>query len=429
MATRWSSRAWPSCSERASVVTRILEALAGACPTFGARPGAPEDAFDGVEPGHVARPASTGEVAATMAASSALGLRVAVRGGGTKLDWGLPPSGVEVLLDLTGMGGLLEHAAGDLVLRAEAGARLTGIQSALLPHRQWLPIDEVLPGSTLGGVVATGLSGPTRHREGGVRDLLIGATAVRADGTVARVGGRVVKNVAGYDLCKLFTGSYGTLAVLTEVTFRLRPLAAARRFLRLELDPGELAPALRALRRAPEAPSALELVARGTGPVVLRILLEGRPDAVGERASALGERLGATDEGGAPPAGWGRLPGEATVKVTSELAGLGGLVATLGSLAAEEGLAEAELSGLPGVGVVYLGLAASSDPARVAALLSRLRRRLGAGGGATVLRGPAALRGAVDCWGEVPGLELMRRIKDQLDPDHLLAPGRFVGGI
>lgn len=409
-------------------MARIHQALQAACPTLGVRPGGPEDQFDGVEPDYVARPASTGEVAAVMAVASELALRVAVRGAGTKLDWGLPPSGLEVLLDLADLDGLLEHAEGDLVLRAQAGARLAAVQEALLPHRQWLPLDEVVAGSTLGGIVATGLAGPSRHREGGVRDLLIGATAVRVDGTVARAGGKVVKNVAGYDLCKLFTGSYGTLVVLTEVTFRLRPLPAARRFLRLAPEAGDLPAVLRALRLAPEAPSALELQALGAGPAVLTILLEGRADAVDERAAHLGARLGAEDAGETPPKGWGRLPGGATIKVTSELAALGDVVGSLRDAAAELGL-EAELVALPGVGVVYLGLDGSSDPARVGSLLSALRRQRGAGTSVTVLRGPSDLRRGVDCWGEVPGLDLMRRIKDQFDPEHRLAPGRFVGGI
>src|SRR5699024_1074990 len=152
------------------------------------------------------------------------GLAVVPTGNGTKLDWAGAPERVDVLLDMSGVHGIVEHAAGDLVVRARAGTMLDEVNEAVRQSGQQFAIDHSLPAATLGGVVATGESGPGRHAFGGVRDLLIGVTVVCADGTVTTSGGKVVKNVAGYDLGKLYTGSYGTLGVITELIFRLHPV-------------------------------------------------------------------------------------------------------------------------------------------------------------------------------------------------------------
>ena len=149
---------------------------------------------------------------------------VVARGGGTKLDWGAPPSTVDLLVDLSGMNRVLEHAAGDLIVHAEPGVRLSQLQALVSQAGQRLAVDEQVPGSTVGGLVATGLCGPLRLAYGCIRDLLIGISVVRADGVVTKSGGKVVKNVAGYDLGKLYTGSFGTLGIVAEATFRLHPV-------------------------------------------------------------------------------------------------------------------------------------------------------------------------------------------------------------
>lgn len=407
----------------------VLEELASACPANGARPAGPADDVDGVAPAAVARPASTSEVAATMVVTARHGLRVVTRGAGTKLDWGLPPLAAEVVLNLSAMDRILEHSSGDLVVRVEAGARLAQVQAALARHGQWLPIDEVVPGSTLGGIVATGLSGPSRHRHGAVRDLLIGATVVRADGAVAKAGGKVVKNVAGYDLCKLFTGSYGTLVVLTELVLRLRPLPHARRFLGVRVPEARLEATLAAVRRSQVEPTALELVRDDPdGPVGLTVLLEGRPGPLRQRVEALAALLGAPEERDGPPPGWGTLPGEVTVKVTSPPAAVPGVVRLVREAADTTGLAPLVRSSA-GVGVTYVGLGPDAPVEALATLLGTLRRRGPETGATTVLRAPRAVRQTLDVWGEVPGLDLMRKVKSQFDPEGRLAPGRFVGGI
>ena len=135
---------------------------------------------------------------------------------------------MDLLVDLSAMDHVLEHSAGDLIVRAEPGVRLSELQRLLAGSGQRLAIDEVVPGSTIGGLVATGLCGPMRLAHGCVRDLLIGVRVVRADGVAAKSGGKVVKNVAGYDLGKLYTGSYGTLGIVAEAVFRLHPVPESR---------------------------------------------------------------------------------------------------------------------------------------------------------------------------------------------------------
>ena len=163
-----------------------------------------------------------------MRAAAGHELAVVPRGGGSRLGWGTPPSRCDLVIDMSRMAEVLEHAAGDLVARVQAGARMGDVAAVLAQAGQEIALD--VPGdATVGGVVASGLAGPRRLRYGTPRDLLIGITIVRADGTVAKSGGKVVKNVAGYDLGKLFAGSAGTLGLITEATFRLHPLPAARR--------------------------------------------------------------------------------------------------------------------------------------------------------------------------------------------------------
>ena len=160
-------------------------------------------------------------------------LAVVARGGGSRLGWGVPPSRCDLVIDMSRMSAVVEHSAGDLVARMQAGARLGDVAAVLARDGQELALD-VPHEATIGGVVATGLAGPRRLRYGTPRDLLIGITIVRADGTVARSGGKVVKNVAGYDLGKLLAGSAGTLALITEATFRLHPLPAAKAYVTAE---------------------------------------------------------------------------------------------------------------------------------------------------------------------------------------------------
>jgi glycolate oxidase FAD binding subunit len=409
----------------------LIEELARACPGASPRPGEAPDAIDGVMPETVVFPRTNEEVAAVLRLAARWERTVVARGAGTKLDWGNPPRSAQVLVDLSRMGTVLEHARGDLVVRVEAGARLAEVNGQLAGAQQWLPVDEVVPGSTIGGVVGTGICGPSRYSQGPVRDLVIGVTVVRADGVIARAGSKVVKNVAGYDLAKLFTGSYGTLGIITEAIFRLRPAPPERRYVTASYpDEAALQPALAGVLRGQMAPAAIEVQrTEADGGISLSVLVEGRAGPVDRRAGALAEMLSGGDVSEHPPGAWGSLPGPVTLKMTTELRSVTALLALVRRLAAAHEVVPV-VRGSAGTGVLFIGLASDCPASVLAALLGDLREgcaRLG--GHVTVVRAPTTVKPALDVWGPVPGLELMRRVKAEFDPDHRLAPGRFVGGI
>jgi glycolate oxidase FAD binding subunit len=344
-------------------------------------------------------PTSTEAAAEAMRAAARDGLAVLARGAGTKHDWGNPVRRVDLVVETKNLTGVVEHAAGDLIAVVRAGTPVEEVQAKLAPAGQQLGLDAPLPGATVGGTVAMNTSGPRRMLYGTVRDLLIGVTIVRADGVVAKAGGKVVKNVAGYDLGKLITGSYGTLGLITECVFRLHPL-----------------------------PAATAVVRRHVGEVA--VLLEGVPAGVAGRVTATRAILGGdsvTDE--TTPDWWGRYPwqpGGVGIKLTAALSGVASLLAAAGT----HHDVPVRVRGSAGAGVLYAGLPASTEPAVVARIVDELRAAAErAGGHAVVLTAPDPVREQVDIWGPVAGLDLMRRVKRQFDPDGRLAPGRFIGGI
>ncbi|MEU0556212.1 FAD-binding oxidoreductase [Dactylosporangium sp. NPDC006015] len=398
--------------------------IAGASPVPAAR-------IAGVPAAAVASPASTAEVADVVRGAAGDDLALVVRGGGTRQDWALPPQRLDLILETSNLCGLVEHAAGDLVAVVRAGTPLRQVQEALRPAGQQLALDEPLPGATVGGTVAVNASGPRRMLYGTVRDLLIGVTVVRADGVVAKAGGKVVKNVAGYDLGKLVAGSYGTLGVITECAFRLHPLPAARRFVSVRVDgPDDAARVLAAVLGAQVVPSALEV---DTDPLTVTALVEGVPEGVAQRAADLEKLLG--DGAGTaetPPPGWGTYPwrpGDIGIKLTSALSRVPYLLTAVGVTAQLHDV-RLHVRGSAGTGVLYAGLPGDTDPGSVVGVVSDLRAATRAGAGhCVVLTSPPAVRSRVDVWGHVDGLDLMRRVKEQFDPLGILAPGRFVGGI
>jgi glycolate oxidase FAD binding subunit len=379
-----------------------------------------EDQVAGVRARFVAAPGSTEAAAAVLAEAARRGLAIVIRGAGTKLDWGNPPERADLIVDTHRLTGIVEHAAGDLITVVRAGTTMGELAGGLAG--QQLALDAA-PDATVGGTVAVNTSGPRRMLYGTTRDLLIGITVVRPDGKVARAGGKVVKNVAGYDLGKLFTGSYGTLGLITECAFRLHPRPAAAAVVRRRFaDPAE---AVAAVLAAQVVPSALEIDAPPGADVEVAVLVEGSAAGVRERVAALVKLLGGeTDEG--LPDWWARQPwpdGGTGLKLTAPLSRIPALLASAGSAAGD-----VAVRGSAGTGVLYAGL--SADPATTAGAVERLRAAaIRAGGHAVVLTAPPEVRAITDMWGPVAGLALMRRVKDQFDPDHRFAPGRFVGGI
>ncbi|WP_131105128.1 FAD-binding oxidoreductase [Ornithinimicrobium sufpigmenti] len=396
------------------------------------------DHVDGVLPQVVAHPASAEETSALLRACHQQGLAVVVRGHGSKLTWGRPPERVDVVLDTTGMDELVEHSRGDLIATAGAGMPLSRLQEQLAEGGHQLVVDDLAQGSTLGGAVATGLGGPRRMWTGAIRDLVIGVRFVRADGTIAKAGGKVVKNVAGYDLAKLLTGSYGTLAVLTQVTVRLHPLPDQQLWVEAAVPAERLADVLQHVTHSQLVPHALEVHAVPGEQARIGTLLSGTVAGCESRAQTLVEELrslGADDPEASPepPGWWGRLPGRegecrpVLLKTTAVLSGIPDLVAE----ATRQGLT---VTGSAGTGVLHAAMPSAdgtaADPSAAAAALDAVRTTSTHHGGSTiVLDAPPDLKAALDVWGPVPAIDLMRRVKTEFDPTRTLAPGRFVGGL
>jgi glycolate dehydrogenase FAD-binding subunit len=433
-----------------------LKALAAACPA--ARPAEPGDAVAGVMPRYAASPASVAEASALLTAAAGDDLTVVARGSGSRLDWGAAPRRCDLVVDTLRMNQVIEHAAGDLVARVQAGVGLAQLGEVLAGAGQQLALDRPAGGNgqqgagtaTIGGTLATGMAGPRRLRYGTPRDLVIGITVVRADGTVASSGGKVVKNVAGYDLGKLFAGSYGTLGLIVEAVFRLHPLPAAAAYTTVDGgDAAGVSAAVAAVAASELAPTAVEIsrVARGH-PVRLGVLLEGDPGGVGERSALLCDLLGPDASTAAEAPGWWGRTGTAgtVIRFAFWAAALPQIMTVIDTAAAAAGL-DPVVAGSAAAGVIYATLGQDVDPVAVAGFVGAVRAALAAGEGdarpapaprpdsptalasAVVLRAPAPVRDLIDPWGPVPGLPLMRAVKDQFDPGHRMAPGRFAGGI
>jgi glycolate oxidase FAD binding subunit len=404
---------------------------------------------DGVAARFVARPRSVPEASQVLAAAAADGLAVAFAGGGSKLGLGNPPERVDLEVQSRGLNQILEHAAGDLVVRAQAGVALADLQAALAPAGQWLALDPPEPRATVGGVVAANASGPRRLRYGTVRDLIIGITVVLADGTVAHAGGKVVKNVAGYDLAKLFCGSLGTLGMVVEAIFRLHPLPAATAVVTVQVEnPTQAGRAVQRLRRSALEPSAAELVVGELGwPGRLTVVFEGIQPGVEAQAAAAVELLGQAGE--AVVAG----PGQSEAAINQ----LGAMPFEKAEFALKATFPPAELAGVlddlvggrlhfggpvtahAATGVLWMasGLREGDLPADSPAFpttvraVTEARERLAARGGSlVVVKASPELKRAVDVWGPAgDAIGLMRRVKERFDPDRRMSPGRFVGGI
>lgn len=399
---------------------------------------------------HVARPRSTAEVAALLRMASDKGLSVVPRGTGTKLEWGRPPERVDILLDTGRLVGVVEHAAGDLVVRVRGGTTMSSLASGLVPKRQRLAFTTRLPaqdgpiGGTVGGTIAANPTSPLRYAYGTVRDILIGATMVRADGTIAHSGGAVVKNVAGYDLGKLLTGSLGTLGVVTEAVFRLHPAPEHVALVtRTVPDGAEAARVARAVRRSQLVPAAVEVDGTVPGPFTIAVLVEGSSGGAPARTDRAAEILGA-DADVATIASHARMPawwfGPAadaagtSLRIAIAASGVGRIIDELGVLAEKHNVS-VHCRGSAGLGVLHAGLAGEADPAAVALLVQALRGTAAEHDGTVVAEhAPPEVHeelayDGTDVFGPVPALDLMRRVKSQFDPARILAPGRFVGGI
>ena len=251
----------------------------------GERRGGPSGSagIDGVMPHEVVEPMSAEDVAAVLASASKQRRSVVIRGGGTKMGWGRTPSSLDLVLNTTRLNAVVAHEHADLTATVQAGAGLDEVNHVLARHGQWLPIESAFDGSTIGGAIATNDSGPLRHRYGTPRDLLIGIRLALTDGRLIKAGGNVVKNVAGYDIGRLMSGSHGSLAAIVSATFKLSPLPAATQTLVATFDRREaLAAAVSAITSSQLEPAAIDLRSgpAKAGPYRLLLKFESTPTAV-----------------------------------------------------------------------------------------------------------------------------------------------------
>lgn len=405
------------------------------------RAGTAADAIVGVVPRLVFEPASVAEAAEAVARCARDRLALGFIGGGTDLGLGNAPLALDAVLRTTGLSRVVEYAPADQIVVVEAGATLAGLEPELAAHGQWLALDPPLPErATVGGVVAANAFGPRRARYGSARDLILGVTLVRADGVEARLGGKVVKNVAGFDLPRLMVGALGSLGLLSTVTFRLhpRPEAAATVILPAvnATQASSLAAAWRQAQLEPTSAAALvvsdqlDLGVRFEGFAPGVAAQAGRLLELGQRDGVRGDRLGEAEAA----VFWARHDAARTlgplrVKMAAPASRFpevarGVLPLVLGEVS-------------PGAAVWYptlgLGFAGGQPPpgATAAGSIAEARRAAAALGGSLVLcDAPHDLRNAVDVWGDPPpSYALMQRLKDRLDPDWRLNRGRFVGGL
>lgn len=450
-------------------------------------------AVEGVVPSAVVAPGSLESLAATVQMASELGFAVIPRGGGTKMDFGHPPSRADIVVSLERLNRIVAHEPADQTATVEAGITMAGLQAGLGKRGQFLPLDPPHgDAGTLGGALATNASGVLRASFGTARDLVIGARVVQADGTVVRSGGQVVKNVAGYDLNKMYIGSLGTLGILAELNLKLQPLPAAGRLLIGTMAGiGEAAECAFRVMDSEIMPSFLEVAS----PPIHSLLVE----------AAAGSEIGPGKNGGgenarAAVAGDGNLGDDGDFAVAAGMigtdetvnwqagecerlfreAGASSVIHVVGDgyrrvldamrtfpgggllppgtgpgvtcragvtpdgvealfRMAEEGCRRLSLgcgllshfaSGHVAFVFYRTGTFRESDFDGLANLIATLRNTSDAQGVFVVEHAPAALKKRVGVWGSTRGnRHLMEMLKIKFDPKGTLNPGRFVDGI
>lgn len=437
-------------------ITRRLAAICG--PPF-SRLAGPADEVAGRPARWVAVPGGPHAAAEVLRLAAVHDLAVVPRGAGTKIDWGAAPVQVDILLDTGRLAGIGHDPVDSLVTDVGAGTPLRAVQATLERTGQRLAMDAPSPGATLGGVLAAGEAGPLRHRHGSPCDQLLGVRYLAADGELVSVGG----GAPGLDLARLLCGSQGGLGVLVSASLRVQPVPASRLWVsRPVWTPLEVHDLVRTILAARLEPSAIELdlpggtprprtpfppghpaaTARERHPSMsgragapsragsLVVLLEGGPAEVNERAERLvGLLHGEATIAHSAPTWWRRYPfapGDTALRLEVPIGDLHAAVYALRDAAG----APVPVRGSAGLGTVHAALPGALEPERVASILAAVRGVLLARQGrCVVVSAPAAVRQAVDLWGELAGLAQLRAAKRHLDPEHRLAPGRLPGGL
>ena len=380
-------------------------------------------------------PTSAAELAELVSIANKTRSPLIVAGNSSKLDWGGIVSGAKSIVSTQKLDRLIAHAVGDLTITVEAGMQFAKLQEILAIAGQFLPLDPAYPDrATIGGIIATADTGSLRHRYGGVRDLLLGITFVRADGKIAKAGGRVVKNVAGYDMMKLFTGSYGTLGILTEVTLRVYPVPTTEGTVILTGSVDRLANVAKILLASTLTPIAVDVVSTAfsqhleisnTPSIVVKFATI--PESIAQQSAQLLEIAkglglkGGTWQGAQAAQLWSSIQtgiwGDRPIGCKLGVR-LTAAVATIEQID--------RLTDTTAKGVIHLnsgiGAVAISDSHHIAPLRSHCES---AGGFLSVLQAPVDVKQQLDVWGyRGNAVPLMRQIKQQFDPFDLLNPGR-----
>lgn len=412
--------------------------------------------IDDIAPQAVVLPASTHEIQEVLGYAAEGGLSVIPAGSGTKLGVGNPPEQVDLVLSTSRLDQVLEYEPADLTVTVEAGIRLATLQEGLAKHGQYLSLDPPYADRcTIGGMTATNASGPSRLRYGSTRDLVLGMRVVQSSGTVVKSGGKVVKNVAGYDLSKLYLGSFGTLGVIAEVSLKLQPLPELERTVLLTFtETGEAINVASEIAGSQLLPTFLNLFVNGA-PLTeapepcLLIGLDGHPETVEWQIDAIktmaqqNVNIGVEVYEGQQQelrASMCAFPEDESAspivicRANLRMTDVEGFVNTV--LDVNESAAwRVRAMGLMGNGIVYVGFSDFPDgdvPVQhVADTVASLRdTTANVGGNLIVESAPTTLKGQIDVWGSVGrSFELMKAIKTRLDPIGLLNVGRFVGGI
>jgi len=420
--------------------TSLERDLSAVLPAECIRPAAASDAISGVQPRLIVEPANEQQLATALRLANDASLAVIPRGGGTKLGWGNPPQRADLILSTARLDQIIEHAWADLTVSVQAGCTVAALQSALAQHGQRLAIDPLWPErATIGGILSTNDSGVLRLRFGALRDLIIGATVALPDGTLASSGGKVVKNVAGYDLPKLLTGALGTLGIITRAVFRLHPLPRLSRTFTC-LATGFLKHAqqlLLAIQDSQLAHSALQvrLIEDSPQPKI-DILFDGTDEGISAQAAAFKSIVSPAPVIEADPPVWNARQELYSVAqrdaVTSAIAKFSTppsqVLSAAGTLCSttETRLRYDAVVQATGIGHALL----RGEPAVIASVLSSFRADLERIGGSLVFHHRPDSAPPLETWGSSgDSLPLMRALKSQFDPKQTLNPGRFVGGI
>jgi glycolate oxidase FAD binding subunit len=414
-------------------------------------------AVDGVTPQVAALPASVEDVAALLKLAGERQLAVLPVGGSTELELGQPPERCDLAICTARLNALLEHEAADLTCSVQAGITLADLQQHLAEKGQFLALDpHNAERATIGGILAANSSGPQRLRYGAARDLVIGLRVVLGDGTIARSGGKVVKNVAGYDLNKLYIGSLGTLGIIVEANFKLIPRPEREETLLISFEnTSDAMETVMALLGSVVTPTALELLDPAAqqhlpeqavqmlpGPAyLLAISFAGVTKAVARQladaraaaASHAGRPRGNL-EGAAHDAFWAAVRaqqnGPVVCKISLLINDIAPFLAEAQAICQQQQL-ESSFIAHAGSGVIYLQLRPPDATDRLAAVIGQLRAlSLKGKGNLVITHAPTALKAQLNVWGDArPDLRLMQTLKQKLDPANTFVKGRFVGGL